>query len=560
VIRFLLVVVLIVPNLLFAHGGGLNSSGCHNQTSSSTYHCHSGPLDGQSFSSQEAAQTALDALSANKAPTVFIVSSIRTVADTDGKVGEVVAISATVSDSDGTISSTEWLTNGQVIAVGTSVSLTLSDGVNTVTFRATDNEGGSSSASVSITVTSPTPNSKPVVTINGGNRTIPDSDNQAGESVSFSASIVDSDSVFLSPIWTVNGISSSTTADATLTLADGVNAVSLKVTDDDGAVGTDSVNITVVAPSNAFPEYNRSDYLTNWLDRDGDCVDTRDEVLMIESAITPTLSTNGCDVLSGLWNDPYTGRSFTNPSDLDVDHLVPLKEAHDSGAALWSTDRKREFANDLTTAHALIAVDLSANRSKGSRDPAAWLPTNTAYHCEYVRNWVDVKNKYGLTFDESEQEAIESVLGKTLTESSKSEILGVRSVSGDSSARFALYMTKNSECGYSAEAQTTDSVKLSVSITPEEPQLDKTFDVFLILSLNSQLLILSSTGELIPFTGSINDLVPFVDDIQLKQSLEFTLFNGVLSPAIDISLFVAYMTSDGEFIFTPTPLSLRIND
>jgi hypothetical protein len=106
--------------LVFAHGGGLNSSGCHNQTSNSTYHCHSGPLDGQSFSSQEAAQAALDALTANKAPTVSINSAIRTVADSDGKAGEVVSITAIVSDSDGTIEyckkvrKTVWLSYGLI--------------------------------------------------------------------------------------------------------------------------------------------------------------------------------------------------------------------------------------------------------------------------------------------------------------------------------------------------------------------------------------------------------------------------------------------------------------
>ena len=169
-----------------------------------------------------------------------------------------------------------------------------------------------------------------------------------------------------------------------------------------------------------------------------------------------------------------------------------------------------------------------------------------------------MKNKYGLTYDEAEQTAIESILGKTITESSKSEVMGIRSVSGDSSARFALSMTKNGECGHSAEALTTDSLKISVSITPEEAQLDKTFDIFLVLSLNSQLLILSSTGELIPFTGNIADLVPFIDDVKLSQSFEFTLFEGQLSPAIDINLFVGYMTSDGEFVFTPAPLELKV--
>jgi hypothetical protein len=167
-----LVIAFVLPQLVFAHGGGLNSSGCHNQTSNSTYHCHSGPLDGQSFSSQEAAQAALDALTANKAPTVSINSAIRTVADSDGKAGEVVSITAIVSDSDGTISSNEWLINGLVVAVGPNANLSLSDGFTTVTFRSTDNDGATTSATAFITVSAPTPvaNSQPVVTIAGGDR------------------------------------------------------------------------------------------------------------------------------------------------------------------------------------------------------------------------------------------------------------------------------------------------------------------------------------------------------------------------------------------------------
>ena len=74
------------------------------------------------------------------------------------------------------------------------------------------------------------------------------------------------------------------------------------------------------------------------------------------------------------WHDPYTGRVFTDPSLLDVDHVVPLKEAFDSGAKEWSRDKMVRYFNDLEHKDHLIAVDRSANRSKGARDPARWLP------------------------------------------------------------------------------------------------------------------------------------------------------------------------------------------
>nr|WP_165773442.1 HNH endonuclease family protein [Zooshikella ganghwensis] len=72
---------------------------------------------------------------------------------------------------------------------------------------------------------------------------------------------------------------------------------------------------------------------------------------------------------------------FSNPSDLDIDHIVPLKEAFRSGASLWNATRKREFANDLEN---LLAVSNSANRQKGDKDPTHWTPENWNYQCDYI--------------------------------------------------------------------------------------------------------------------------------------------------------------------------------
>ena len=89
-----------------------------------------------------------------------------------------------------------------------------------------------------------------------------------------------------------------------------------------------------------------------------------------------------------------------SPGDiLDIDHLVPLKEAHISGGSAWSTEKKRRYANDLSYPATLIAVSSRENRSKGARDPASWLPSNCAYHCEYVRSWKEVKARWELGSD-----------------------------------------------------------------------------------------------------------------------------------------------------------------
>lgn len=160
-------------------------------------------------------------------------------------------------------------------------------------------------------------------------------------------------------------------------------------------------------------EYDRDDYHTRWLDKDNDCQDTRDEVL-IEESLEPVQfeSSSRCNVVSGEWHDPYSGENFTNPSDLDIDHIVPLKEAHESGASRWPDSKKERYANDLNNANTLMAVDLSQNRSKGSRDPSEWMPDNEAYHCYYLRSWVSVKEQWGLSMDRQEERFIDNRLSQ----------------------------------------------------------------------------------------------------------------------------------------------------
>jgi hypothetical protein len=151
--------------------------------------------------------------------------------------------------------------------------------------------------------------------------------------------------------------------------------------------------------------YNRKLY-RHWIDADGDCQNTRQEVLIDESVEPVALDSKGCKVLSGRWYDPYTGEAFTNPRELDIDHLVPLAEAHRSGANSWDAEKRKAFANDLTDPRSLIAVKASANRSKSDRDPAGWLPVNDAYRCEYVAAWIAVKERWGLEMDAEEKATI----------------------------------------------------------------------------------------------------------------------------------------------------------
>ncbi len=159
-----------------------------------------------------------------------------------------------------------------------------------------------------------------------------------------------------------------------------------------------------------LPPYNRAEW-GSWIDADDDCQNTRQEVLIEESLITVTFkTTRQCDVATGQWFGVFTATTVTVPGELDIDHLVPLKQAHDSGGWAWVTERKRRYANSLDDPDHLIAVTASANRSKGSRGPEAWKPANRSYWCEYATDWVRVKNTWGLSVTPAEAGALQEML------------------------------------------------------------------------------------------------------------------------------------------------------
>lgn len=154
--------------------------------------------------------------------------------------------------------------------------------------------------------------------------------------------------------------------------------------------------------------YRRSLY-RHWIDADRDCQDAREEVLIAESVGPVELDRVGCRVRVGRWIDAYTGATLTTPGALDIDHMVPLAEAHRSGANRWTPEQRRDYANDLTSPDTLIAVSARANRSKGDKDPARWLPPDRSAHCWYVRTWQAVKARYALASDDAELAAIARV-------------------------------------------------------------------------------------------------------------------------------------------------------
>lgn len=153
--------------------------------------------------------------------------------------------------------------------------------------------------------------------------------------------------------------------------------------------------------------YDR-DLFSDWIDADRNGCDARREVLIIEAVVRPVVGP-GCSLTGGSWYSAFDGETTTDPSLFDIDHMVPLKEAWDSGAHAWDSDRRRAFANDLDLPEALIAVSRSSNRSKGADDPADWLPPLRSYHCQYVNDWMVVKIKWELSVDPREFTALRNV-------------------------------------------------------------------------------------------------------------------------------------------------------
>lgn len=159
---------------------------------------------------------------------------------------------------------------------------------------------------------------------------------------------------------------------------------------------------TPISPSLAVADekYRRGEWLPRWSDADGDCQDTRHE-LLIRYSLAPIAYTDvgNCKVATGLWMDPYTGSFFELASDLDVEHIVPLKWAHDHGAASWSREKKREFAEDPDN---LWLVDDGRNQSKGHRGPDQWMPPYGPVRRHYIQRFLAVVEKYGLESSEEE--------------------------------------------------------------------------------------------------------------------------------------------------------------
>jgi hypothetical protein len=125
-----------------------------------------------------------------------------------------------------------------------------------------------------------------------------------------------------------------------------------------------------------------------WSEHADGC-NTRDLVLIRDAVRKPVVE-SGCYLAHGKWVSPYDGFTTTNPTKIEIDHVVPLAVAWGSGAWRWTAATREAFANDLGTHYDLIAVSSRANESKGDKGPDEWLPPRRSFDCRYMADYTAV--------------------------------------------------------------------------------------------------------------------------------------------------------------------------
>ncbi|WP_338704082.1 HNH endonuclease family protein (plasmid) [Streptomyces sp. Q6] len=166
---------------------------------------------------------------------------------------------------------------------------------------------------------------------------------------------------------------------------------------------SDAVKVLPVAAEHRSG-YERTAF-HHWVDADHDGCDTRAEVLKAEAFISPQSGAR-CKISGGEWYSSYDNTYVGDAHQLDVDHMVPLAEAWDSGAATWSANQREAYANDLGDERSLRVVSAKTNRAKGDQDVAQWLPPFAGARCAYVADWVATKMRWQLAVDTAEKRAI----------------------------------------------------------------------------------------------------------------------------------------------------------
>lgn len=155
--------------------------------------------------------------------------------------------------------------------------------------------------------------------------------------------------------------------------------------------------------------YNRQKQFGRWIQfkKTKGCYDTRAQVLIRDSRIEATSTDNKpCTIEKGEWLDPYSGRQLYDDDQVQIDHMVPLKEAYLAGASQWSQAQRCVYANFMGMKEHLVATSNFENLSKSDKTPELYMPPSREYKCAYLKNWLTVKLIWKLTMTSNEAQAI----------------------------------------------------------------------------------------------------------------------------------------------------------
>lgn len=165
----------------------------------------------------------------------------------------------------------------------------------------------------------------------------------------------------------------------------------------------------------SVPKYNRRKHFGGWVHQNSNkpCFGTREDVLSRDADPSVPIefkSPKSCIVKSGLWHDPYTGNDYTQAVDIQIDHVVPLRNAYYAGAHRWAPEKRCNYSNFIGNEIHLMAVNGHENMKKGDHGPENYLPPDHVYRCEYLSNWMRIKTVWQLTVTRAEFESINTEL------------------------------------------------------------------------------------------------------------------------------------------------------
>lgn len=173
--------------------------------------------------------------------------------------------------------------------------------------------------------------------------------------------------------------------------------------------GDDIVN------NKGIKRYNRKDW-RHWIDEDGDCQNTRAEILISQSQVKVEFATSrDCRVIKGSWIGRLTGTLLSDASDVDIDHIIPLSYAHRHGGFSWPPSKKKQFANDPI--NLIPAYDVE-NRKKSDKGPSEYLPSDKKLACAYIKKWEMIRIKYDLNIAPDDKVIIRDMMSNNSMEHS----------------------------------------------------------------------------------------------------------------------------------------------